>query len=143
MTTGHDNDPTRDVFQQREATWTCACLERPLVHEPGSHFVYNTAATYMLSALAQRLSGMRVLHYLQPRLFEPLDIESVTWETSPQGIDVGGSGLSATTEAIARFGQLYLQKGTWGGQRLLPAEWVEEATARQVARGRPADLGRA
>ena len=86
----------------------------------------------MLSAIAQRLSGMRLLDYLQPRLFAPLGIAHPTWDTSPQGIDMGGTGMYATTAAIARFGQLYLQKGLWHGERLLPEGWVEEATARQV-----------
>ena len=58
-----------------------------------------------------------------------------TWETSPQGITLGGYGLSIRTEDIARFGQLYLQKGKWQGKQLVPAAWVEAATARQTSNG--------
>jgi hypothetical protein len=57
------------------------------------------------------------------------------WEASPQGISAGGYGLSIRTEDIAKFGQLYLQKGKWQGQQLVAASWVEEATARQTANG--------
>jgi hypothetical protein len=89
----------------------------------------------MLSAIVQKATGMTVLDYLRPRLFEPLSIENPTWETSPQGISAGGFGLSVRTEDIARFGQLYLQKGRWQGKPLLPAAWVEEATARQTSNG--------
>ena len=71
----------------------------------------------------------------KPRLFEPLGIEHPTWETSPQGITTGGYGLSIRTEDIARFGQLYLQKGEWHGKQLVPAAWVEAATARQTSNG--------
>ncbi len=78
---------------------------------------------------------MTVLDYLKPRLFEPLGIEHPTWETSPQGITTGGFGLSIRTEDIARFGQLYLQKGKWNGKQLVPAAWVEAATARQTSNG--------
>ena len=78
---------------------------------------------------------MTVLDYLQPRLFEPLGIENPTWGTSPQGISLGGYGLSIRTEDIARFGQLYLQKGKWQGKQLVPAAWVEAATARQTSNG--------
>jgi hypothetical protein len=94
--------------------------------------LYNTGATYILSAIVQKLTGMTLLDYLQPRLFEPLGIEGATWETCPRGINTGGFGLSVKTEDIARFGQLYLQKGVWQGERILPAAWVEDATARQV-----------
>jgi CubicO group peptidase (beta-lactamase class C family) len=135
MSTGHDADPTRAVFGQRDTAWARAFLALPVEHEPGTHFVYNTAATYMLSAIVQRIAGERMVHFLGPRLFEPLGIAQPTWQTSPQGIDVGGSGLRATTADIARFGQLYLQKGLWEGARLLPEAWVEAATARQVPNG--------
>jgi hypothetical protein len=76
-----------------------------------------------------------LLDFLEPRLFEPLGIAAPTWESSPQGINVGGWGLSITTEDIARFGLLYLQNGEWGGVRLLPAAWVAEATSAQVSNG--------
>jgi CubicO group peptidase (beta-lactamase class C family) len=134
MTTGHEADPTRAI-RQSNVDWVRAFFAGPVEHEPGTHFVYNSGASYMLSAIAQRITGQRLLHYLGPRLFEPLGIANPTWETSPQGIDAGGWGLKATTADIARFGQLYLQKGVWQGRQLVPAEWVAAATARQVPNG--------
>jgi hypothetical protein len=89
----------------------------------------------MLSAIVQKATGMRVLDYLRPRLFEPLGIEHPTWEASPQGITAGGYGLSIRTEDIAKFGQLYLQKGQWQGKRLVPAAWIEAATSLQTSNG--------
>ncbi|MEJ2711447.1 MAG: serine hydrolase, partial [Anaerolineales bacterium] len=71
----------------------------------------------------------------QSRLFGPLGIEHPTWEASPQGITAGGYGLSLRTEDIARFGQLYLQKGQWQGKQLVPEAWVEAATALQTSNG--------
>jgi hypothetical protein len=73
-----------------------------------------------------------MLDYLRPRLLAPLGIANPHWETSPQGIDVGGWGLSITTADIPAFGQLYLQQGRWQDTRLLPEAWVAEATARQI-----------
>jgi len=131
MTTGHHTDPT-PLVRQSEPAWRRAFLALPVEHEPGTHFVYNSAATYMLSAIVQRLSGQRVVEFLGPRLFEPLGIEAPTWETSPEGIDAGGWGMSARTADIARFGQLYLQGGGWQGQQLVERAWVDEATAFQV-----------
>ena len=131
MATGHQTEPPRTI----DASWVKTFLAHPVPFKPGTHFLYNTSATYMQSAIVQKVTGTKVLDYLQPRLFEPLGIEQPTWESSPEGISTGGYGLSIRTEDIARFGQLYLQKGKWQGQQLVPESWVQEATARQVANG--------
>ena len=131
MTTGHHVDSTPQV-RQGGPSWRRSFLALPVEHEPGTHFVYNSAATYMLSAIVQRLTGQRVVEFLGPRLFEPLGIEHPTWETSPEGIDAGGWGLSARTADIAHFGQLYLQGGLWQGRQLVERAWVHAATAFQV-----------
>jgi CubicO group peptidase (beta-lactamase class C family) len=110
-------------------------LNRPVAHKPGTLFVYNTPASYMLSAIVQKVTGTKLVDYLGPRLFDPLGIQDRRWDESADGVSLGGFGLNLTTEGIARFGQLYLQKGQWEGEQLLPAEWVEAATARQVSNG--------
>ena len=115
--------------------WTKAFLAQPVPFKPGTHFLYNSPATYMLSAIVQKATGMTVLDYLKPRLFEPLGIDGPTWVMSPQGVTAGAYGLSLRTEDIARFGQLYLKKGKWKGKQLVPAQWIEEATARQTSNG--------
>ena len=138
MTTGHDTEPEGPrhaglpAAPEAPGTWTSRFLAHSVPHEPGTHFLYNTAATHVLSAIVQHLTGRRLLQYLQPRLFEPLGIEHPTWEIVPPGVDAGGYGLSITTEDIARFGQLYLQRGTWQGAQLVPEAWMEAATKAQV-----------
>ncbi len=131
MSTGHQTEPPRTATQ----SWAKTFLAHPVPFKPGTHFLYNTSATYILSAIVQKATGETVLNYLKPRLFEPLGIERPSWETSPQGITVGGYGLSVRTEDIARFGQLYLRKGEWHGKQLVPQSWVEGATARQTSNG--------
>lgn len=133
MSTGHAEDTLEPMWEQAEGNWVKAFLEMPVVYEPGTHFLYNTGATYMLSAIIQKVTGSRMLGYLKPRLFEPLNIKNPVWDVCPMGIDIGGYGLSIKTEDIARFGQLYLQKGKWEGRQLIPLEWVEEATRLQIS----------
>ena len=130
MSSGHDQD-TMGATRNNE-NWARAILALPVEHEPGTHFTYNSGATYLLSAIVQKLTGQRLLHYLAPRLFEPLEIEGATWQTCPRGIDTGGWGLKIKTENIANFGQLYLQKGKWNGKQLVPASWVNKASRRHV-----------
>ena len=126
MNTGHDVDTTGSVTNKRD--WVKAFLALPVEHAPGSKFVYNTAATYMLSAIIQKVTGQTLVEYLTPRLFEPLEFKEPVWETCPMGINTGGFGLNIRTEEIARFGQLYLQNGEWQGKQIIPAGWVDEAT---------------
>lgn len=135
MNTGHDKDATGPTTQAKDGNWVREFLSLPVEHAPGSKFVYNSAATYMLSAIVQKLTGQKVVDYLQPRLFRPLGIAKPTWETCPKGINTGGWGLNIHTEDIARFGQLYLQKGMWNDKQIIPSAWVDEATSKQVSNG--------
>ncbi|HQY95273.1 serine hydrolase [Caldilinea sp.] len=135
MSTGHDADVTQGTTAAPDGNWVKAFLAQPVQHQPGTHFAYNSAATYMLSAIVQRLTGETVLAYLGPRLLKPLGIEGATWQSCPRGVNVGGWGLNLRTEDIACFGQLYLQQGEWQGRQLIPTAWVQEATAWQVSNG--------
>lgn len=125
MTAGHANAP---VFTQNDENWVRSFLATPIVHEPGTRFQYSSYASYMLSAIITRVTGETVMEYLQPRLFEPLDITDAKWEMGEQGISAGGWGLRLKTIDMAKMGQFYLQRGVWNGKRLLPASWFEEAT---------------
>ncbi len=128
MSTGHEKDCLDRMMRGRSRDWVRRILSLKVEREPGSLFVYNSGASYLLSAIVQKVTGQRLVEYLAPRLFEPLGIEGAAWETCPLGINTGGWGLSLTTEDIAKFGLLYLRKGLWGGRRLLTEAWVDEAT---------------
>lgn len=118
--------------------WVTAFLAHPVPHAPGTHFQYNTPGTHLLSAIVRKVTGQTLLDYLQPRLFQPLGIAPPEWPASPQGNTIGGWGLLLRTEDIAKFGQLYLQKGRWDGKQLVPESWVAQATSKQV----PNDAGK-
>ena len=128
MTCGHDTEPKI----VRGAPTVKEFLAHPVPHKPGTHFQYNTLGSYTLSAMITKVTGQTTLEYLKPRLFEPLGIENPQWDSSPEGNSLGGYGLKLCTEDIAKFGQLYLQKGKWNGQQLIPRDWVEQASATQV-----------
>ncbi|TDF93567.1 serine hydrolase domain-containing protein [Paenibacillus piri] len=135
MGTGHAQDTTPSLRREEGASWVKTFLHAPVEHAPGTYFVYNSGATYMLSAILQKVTGDKLLDYLQPRLMEPLGIYGATWETCPRGIHVGGWGLNIKTEDIAKFGQLYLQEGIWNGQRIISEAWVREATSKHISNG--------
>lgn len=112
--------------------WVKSFLDAPLLHEPGEVFEYNSMNTYMLSAIVTEVTGERLVDYLKPRLFEPLGITKVFWESCPKGITKGGWGLFLCPEDMAKLGQLYLQKGEWNHIQILPKEWIEQSTSKKL-----------
>ena len=130
MSVGHAEDSTPKIT--KEENWVKTFLALPIAYSPGSVFLYNSGASYMLSAIVQKVTGRKVIDYLTSRLFEPLEISGMTWETCPRGINTGGWGLNIQTEGLAKFGQFYLQKGAWNSRQLLPAAWVEAATTFKI-----------
>jgi CubicO group peptidase (beta-lactamase class C family) len=133
MNTGQAVEPSFRNMQSDN--WVSAFLAHKVDFKPGTHFKYNSMATYMCSAILQKVTGMTMVDYLTPRLFESLGIQKPTWESDPRGINVGGWGLSVRTEDISKLGQLYLQKGMWEGKQLLSEAWVEAATSNQTSNG--------
>jgi hypothetical protein len=131
MSTGHVKDTIQPMRHGKDS-WVKTFLHQPVEREPGTYFLYNTGATYVLSAILQRLTGQPLIQYLRPRFFDPLGIVGEDWETDPEGINTGGYGLRVKTEDIAKFGQFYLQKGLWNGKKILSADWIAQATSAQI-----------
>jgi CubicO group peptidase (beta-lactamase class C family)/predicted glycoside hydrolase/deacetylase ChbG (UPF0249 family) len=131
MSVGHNTDPTQTIRKQ-EGSWEKLFLATPIENKPGTKFVYNSMASYMLSAIVQKVTGEKVIDYLYPRLFRPLGIVGAEWLISPTGINCGGWGLFVKTEDMAKLGQFFLQKGKWNGEQLLSEEWMNEATTSKI-----------
>lgn len=129
MTSGHDHCTMADM--QHAPDWERAFFRTTPVYEPGTHFCYNSGASYMLSAAVVRATKESLCDYLRPRLFEPLGIAPRLWELSPQGIETGGWGFSLTTEEIALFAQCLLDGGRRDGRQVIPAEYLAQATSIQ------------
>lgn len=132
MASGHTREMAQEALARDRAEPVRGFLLIPPDREPGTVFAYSQPCTYTLASIVQRHAGMPLTEYLRPRLFGPLGIGPVGWQTWPPGRQQGFSGLFARTEDVAKLGQLYLQDGRWDGRQLIPAAWVAEATAQQV-----------
>ncbi len=135
MSTGHEQDTSGPLMNDPDNNHARGFFSVPVVHEPGTHFCYNTGASHLLAVILHKLTGQTLPEYLGPRLFGPLGITPGPWMAMKSGINTGGSGSSFCTEDIARFGQFYLQRGVWKRRRLLSEEWIAQATSKQVANG--------
>ena len=132
MASGHDRDMIDEALAGDPHEPVRGFMLVPPDREPGTLFAYSQPCTYTVASVLQRAAGMRLSEYLRPRLFDPLGIGEVGWATWPPGREQGFSGLFARTEDVAKLGQLYLQRGRWGGPQLLRERYVELATSRQV-----------
>lgn len=104
-------------------------IRKPLVHPPGTHWKYSSGTSNILSyLLRQTLGHERYYRFPYEQLFQKIGMTSVVMEPDPSGTFVGSSFMYASPRDWARFGQLYLQDGTWNGEQILPEDWVEYAT---------------
>ncbi|HWV50642.1 MAG TPA: serine hydrolase domain-containing protein, partial [Microbacterium sp.] len=120
MNTGHSREQTLELpFSVR------GLLTTPADHAPGTHFAYNSPASYALSAIAAAVSGESLTDYLRHRLFEPLGI-GPRWWIPLDGIDQGFSGLHLTVDDIARITICLADGGRFAGRQVIPAALVDE-----------------
>ena len=112
--------------------WVRKFLSQDFFRKPGTGFKYDSDSTYMLAAIVEKKSGERMMDYLKRKMFDKIGIEKAWTTFSPQGIPCGGWGMNMTTRELARFGQLYLNRGEWNGEQLLSSDWVSLATTRQT-----------
>jgi CubicO group peptidase (beta-lactamase class C family) len=119
--------------------WIRSFISLEPVHKPGTVFLYNNMATFMLSAIVQQVTGQTLFEYLKPRIFDPLTIRGIDWDMNPQGINLGMIGLRLRTEDMARFGELLIANGKWKGRQLIPEQWVKEATSFKIESGDPSN----
>ncbi len=131
MNSGHGTDPTGSI-RRGDGDWVRGFMEWPLEYEPGTCYCYNSLGTYVLSAAVQKVTGQKIVDYLETRLWQPLGIEKPRWLESPAGINTGGWGLYLHTQDLAKMGLCILNGGKFSGKQVIPAEWVAEMSANQV-----------
>jgi len=110
-----------------------ALLDLSIITEPGDLYAYNTAASIALGYAIELSTNMPLAEFAEINLFAPMQIENAEWLTTPTDNLNTGSGLFLETRDMAKFGQLYLDKGIWNGYQLLNAAWVEKSLQKHVS----------
>jgi CubicO group peptidase (beta-lactamase class C family) len=99
---------------------------------PGERFGYEGRGTQLLGLVLERVTGEHVADYFGRRLWRPIGAEfPASWslDSEDSGLELLESGLNARTIDFAKIGRLVLRRGDWDGVRLLPADWIDRATA--------------
>lgn len=158
MTGGILDDATADTWFIDGPDWVTDILTTPLEQPTGTGFAYSSRGSHLLAAILAQATGRPVLGYAREKLFDPLGITTKPadqshfsisalpeydraagfgWSTDPQGLNLGFSNLKISAPDMAKLGQLYLDRGEWHGQQLVPADWVVTSTTNQLTDGDP------
>lgn len=118
-----------------------ANLER--VAEPGSRWNYSTGETQVAAELLHAAIERPISEYLTEKIWGNMGMESQAnwWLESPGGIEVGGSGFSATLRDYGRFGQFLLNEGVVNGAPVLLDGWVKRASQPNIISGEEVEYG--
>lgn len=137
MTAGHDTDTLADAWELEPGDLVKGFLRVPFTEAEGSRHTYDNATTFILARMVERVTGRRLEDLLDERLFHPLGIDHAVWDRVASGASFGFQGLHLTTEAVAAFGELLRRGGVWGDQQIVPRDYLQRATSRQVTVSEP------
>ena len=124
----------RGLNQMRQTDdWVQFMLDLPMTEPPGTRFEYCNGASFLLSAIIQETTGMSASAFAEAHLFGPLGISDVEWPSNSQGITIGWGELRMRPHDMAKIGYLYLNKGQWDGEQIIPAAWVAASTRKHIS----------
>lgn len=134
------NDPDNSFATMAKAhNWVQYILDLPMGNEPGNVFNYNSGAALILGHIFRLATGTDIEEYAVEHLFTPLGIDDYYWDRTPYGLTDTQEGLYISARSLAKFAQLFLQKGRWQDEQVIPATWVEESTAPHYSTGKSDD----
>ncbi len=130
----NESGPDSPHFQlnRQPRGWDKFYLDRPMLRMPGTHFLYDSGGVILMSAMLKNRTGMHADQYAEKYLFKPLQISQKFWFRNQESHPHTGGGLSIKSRDTAKFGLLYLQKGRWGSEQIVPEAWVKESFIKRV-----------
>lgn len=140
------SDPSSEIFKMRKAASPDGSLDvflKEMTREltPGGLCRYTSADTQALGLLLVKTTGRSLADYMHEKLSEPLGMEAPGyWLVDGHGREMAYAGLNLTARDFAKIGELYRNKGVWGGKQVVPADWVAASTkadAPHLMPGRP------
>ncbi len=135
---GNTSGPSRELFDSLHAAPNRleAIAELETSGEPGQEFVYGNIEPQLVLSAVEKATAQSAEEFASKRLFKPMEFENSEWKFADRsGHAPGGYGLRLRAIDLAKFGQLYLQKGKWNGQSLLSESWIADSSSNQTGSG--------
>lgn len=122
------SDPNNTgINMEASCDWVEYTINRPMAHEPGKVYQYNSGATQLLAHVFRVATGMDIEHYAVQHLFTPLGIKQHFWKRSPSGLVDAEGGMYLRPRDVAKLWYLFLKNGNWEGKQIVSPEWVKES----------------
>ncbi len=112
---------------QHSEDWLQFALDLPMAAEPGERFDYSNISTFLLAVILMETTGHDPLDFANKHLFAPLGIDDVRWEWNSVGQPIAWARMWLRPNDLAKLGLLYLQRGRWKGEQIVPSDWVHES----------------
>ncbi|MBX2870940.1 MAG: beta-lactamase family protein [Saprospiraceae bacterium] len=111
---------------QSSDNWLKTVLDASMIYEPGTHANYGSANPFLLGVCLNEQLEQPLEWYMDQKLLSPLGISNYIIQTDNTGTTpYFGGGMYLTPRDMLKFGQLYLNKGSWAGKQLISEQWVE------------------
>lgn len=117
------------TYKVTDKEWVETFFNTKPTHPSGTVYHYDTSSSHTLSALVERITGMRLMEYLRLKMNLSDGVDCVK---GPDGYSWGGSGVIANLYDMAKLGLLYMNGGTLDGVRLMSEEYAKESTTKQI-----------
>lgn len=122
-----------NTYTRGDKNWVWTFLNAEPSHPAGTLYSYDTSGTVMLNGIVEKVSGMELMDYMRPKIFDHIGIsESAHAIQRPEGGAWGGSGVLCSTHDLAKFALLLLNKGRHNGKQLISESYITEATSAQI-----------
>lgn len=122
------SDPNNTGIQMEASSdWVAYTINRPMAHEPGKVYHYNSGATQLLAHIFRVATGTDIEEYAVKHLFAPLGIKQHYWKRTPSGLVDAEGGMYLRPRDLAKLWYLFLKNGAWEGKQIVSQEWVTDS----------------
>jgi CubicO group peptidase (beta-lactamase class C family) len=150
LTPAEQQATVRQLLQGRSGVYHPAAFETPQMRQqrprrgafrPGTHFYYNNWDFNALGEIYQRGTGRDLFAAFEERIATPLGFADFArarhtrWTFDRKASRFPAYEIALSARDLARFGKLYLQRGSWAGRQIVPAAWIAESTRSYSATG--------
>lgn len=122
-------DPRNDMYRLFNSSDPIRyILSKSIIETPGTVFAYRNCNTNVLGEIIRKATGERLDNFALNNLFNGLGITELEWQMLPNNVVFCSGDLRLRPRDMAKFGQLFLNEGTWKQQQLISEGWVLEST---------------